>query len=181
MSVFLRCTVFLYSLARLGLKLFWLILMAVLDSTLKYFVLSLFVCLRLGGHTQLPPVLVPPPSRLFLTPSAISVKTKHSFAKLASTKWIINKLSRRVCDYPGLVNLSIGILVYFFLDKCKYNDAEGVLLAAHCPAGVTGGCWTQLKPNQWRDWVKTIMVCNELWTLELGLNWAQLGIRQVNC
>ena len=104
-----------------------------------------------------------------------------SFAKLASSKWIINKLSRRVCDYPGLVNLSIGILVYFFLDKCKYNDAEGVLLAAQCPAGVTGGCWTQLKPNQGRGWVKTIMVCNELWTLELGLNWAQLGIRQVNC
>ena len=74
-------------LARLGLKLFWLILMAVLDSTLKYFVLSLFVCLRLSGHTQLPPVLArPPPSRLFLTPSAISVKTEHSFAKLASTK-----------------------------------------------------------------------------------------------
>lgn len=50
--------IFLCSLARVGLKLFWLILMVVLDSTLKYFVLSLFVCLRLGGHTQLPSVLV---------------------------------------------------------------------------------------------------------------------------
>ena len=80
---YLLCVLgFFNSLARLGLKLFWLILMAVLDSTLKYFVLSLFVCLRLGGHTQLPPVLVLsallPPSRLFLTLFAISVKTKHS-------------------------------------------------------------------------------------------------------
>ena len=179
MSVFLLYTVFLYSLARLGLKLFWLILMAVLDSTLKYFVLSLFVCLRLSGHTQLPPVLArPPPSRLFLTPSTISVKTKHSFAKLASTKWIINKLSRRVCDYPGLVNLSIGILVYFFLDKCKYNDARDII---SCSVSSRGrGCWTQLKPNQGRGWVKTIMVCNELWTLELRLNRIQMGI-QVKC
>ena len=128
-------------LGRVVVKLLWLILMVVLDSTLKYFVLSLFVCLRLGGHSQLPSVLV---LSVFN-----SVRNFGENQKLRARKWIINKLSRRVCDYPGvLVNLSIGILVYFFLDKCKYNDAEGVLLAAQCPARVTGGCWTQLKPNQ---------------------------------
>ena len=139
--VFFLCAAFLFLLGRVVVKLFWLILMVVLDSTLKYFVLSLFVCLRLGGHSQLPSVLV---LSVFN-----SVRNFGENQKLRARKWIINKLSRRVCDYPGvLVNLSIGILVYFFLDKCKYNDAEGVLLAAQCPAGVTGGCWTQLKPNQ---------------------------------
>lgn len=139
--VFFLCAAFLFLLGRVVVKLLWLILMVVLDSTLKYFVLSLFVCLRLGGHSQLPSVLV---LSVFN-----SVRNFGENQKLRARKWIINKLSRRVCDYPGvLVNLSIGILVYFFLDKCKYNDAEGVLLAAQCPAGVTGGCWTQLKPNQ---------------------------------
>ena len=139
--VFFLCAAFLFLLGRVVVKLLWLILMVVLDSTLKYFVLSLFVCLRLGGHSQLPSVLV---LSVFN-----SVRNFGENQKLCARKWIINKLSRRVCDYPGvLVNLSIGILVYFFLDKCKYNDAEGVLLAALCPARVTGGCWTQLKPNQ---------------------------------
>ena len=66
----------------------------------------------------------------------------------------------------------------FFLDKCKYNDARDII---SCSVSSRGrGCWTQLKPNQGRGWVKTIMVCNELWTLELRLNRIQMGI-QVKC
>ena len=56
-------------------------------------------------------------------------------------------------DYYRSVNLSNGIFVYVFWNKCKFDDDESVLLAPCCPApiksqGISCKDVGQLKVNQ---------------------------------